>query len=175
MSLSTDREIAMTRSPRVPAELIQSIFVAELIRPSRRLWLASPWISDVDLIDNRARQFASLCPDWPAAWIGLTRVLEALLVRGSRVTIITNDDAHNRHVRERVQALGRVYEGQTRTIVDENLHEKGIVGDWFSLSGSMNLTYHGIFVNQEHLVYTCDESRVSERRIGFELRWGTDA
>lgn len=172
MTLSTAREIAMTRSPRVPAELVQSIFVAELIRPSRQLWLSSPWISDIELIDNRARQFASLCPDWPSTWISLTRVLEALMMRGSAVTVVTNADSHNRRVCERIEELARTYPGQARAIVDESLHEKGIVGEWFSLSGSMNLTFHGIHVNQEHLIYTCDEARVTERRVGFELRWG---
>ena len=72
-----DREIATTGAPLVPFDFLQSLFVAELIRPSRRLWISSPWISDVEIVDNRARQFGTLCPDWPATRIRLTRVLES--------------------------------------------------------------------------------------------------
>ena len=41
--------------------------MAELLRPSTHLWIVSPWVSDVPLIDNRARQFGTLAPDWRSA------------------------------------------------------------------------------------------------------------
>jgi hypothetical protein len=172
MSLATDREIATTASPLVPFELIQSIIVSELIRPSRHLWISSPWISDIEVIDNRARQFSMLGPDWPPARIRLSAVLAVLLAHGSRVTIVTNADDHNQAFRATLEPLRAAYPEQLTLLVDAHLHEKGIVGELFGLSGSMNLTFNGVFVNQEHVIYTCDPARVAERRLSFEQRWG---
>ncbi len=174
MNRLSERQIATSGLPIVPIDFLQSIFIAELIHPSRRFWISSPWISDIELIDNRARQFATLCPDWPAARIRLSRFLETLLERGGNLVIIVNDASHNDEFVTRMQPLERIYGSQVRIIRSPRLHEKGIVGDRFSLTGSMNLTYNGVYVNQEHLVYTCDRSRVAERRITFENRWGVE-
>ena len=35
-------------------ELLESLFAAELLSPSRCLWLVSPWLTDLELLDNRA-------------------------------------------------------------------------------------------------------------------------
>jgi phosphatidylserine/phosphatidylglycerophosphate/cardiolipin synthase-like enzyme len=174
MNKVLERQIATTGSPIVPIDFLQSIFIAELIHPSRRLWISSPWISDIELIDNRARQFGTLCPDWPATRIRLSRVFETILERGGNLVIIVNDAAHNDEFMSRMQPLERFYNSQVRLVRSSLLHEKGILGDWFSLAGSMNLTYRGVYINQEYLIYTCDSSRVAERRIAFENRWGTE-
>lgn len=173
MNKPSERQIATTGSPIVPIDFLQSIFITELIHPSRRLWISSPWISDIELIDNRARQFGTLCPDWPAIRIRLSRFFETLLERRGNVVIIVNEAQHNDEFITRMKSLKRIYDLQTHIIRSLHLHEKGIVGDWFSLTGSMNLTYNGVYINQEHLVYTCDPSRVAERRLTFETRWGT--
>ena len=174
MSTHYDRDIATTGSPVVPIDFLQSIFVAELIHPSRCLWISSPWISDIEMIDNRARQFGSLCPDWPATRIRLMQVLEALLERGAQIAIVVNDSPHNDEFVYRLEPLLRIYASNLRIMRSPVLHEKGIVGDWFSLTGSMNLTFNGVYVNQEHLSYTCNPERVAERRLGFQHRWGMD-
>lgn len=174
MNKVLERQIATTGSPIVPIDFLQSIFIIELIHPSRRLWISSPWISDIELIDNRACQFGTLCPDWPAAHIRLSRIFETLLERGGNLVIIVNNAPHNDEFVSRMQPLERFYNSQVRLIRSSLLHEKGIVGNWFSLAGSMNLTYHGVYINQEYLIYTCDPSRVAERRITFENRWGTE-
>lgn len=171
MSTFMDREITSATSPVVVIDFLQSVFITELLRPSRCLWISSPWISNVEIVDNRARQFGSLCPDWPVAPIRLIRLLETLLERGGKIVIITNDAPHNEEFLSQLRPLSRGYPENLRVIKSPDLHEKGIVGDWFSLTGSMNLTYRGVYVNQEHVVYTCDPARVSERRLGFESRW----
>jgi len=123
------------------------------------------------MIDNRARQFGSLCPDWSASRIRLIQLLEALLERGAQITIIVNDSPHNNEFVSLIQPLCRIYASELRIIRSPELHEKGIVGDWFSLTGSMNLTYNGVYVNQEHLAFTCNRERVVERRLSFQHRW----
>jgi hypothetical protein len=54
----------------------------------------------------------------------------------------------------------------------EELHEKGIVGDTFYLGGSMNITYNGITINEEAVVYETSAEVVAGRRIIFKDRWG---
>ena len=166
-----DRDIATRGSALVPQDFLQSLFVAELLWPSQRLWISSPWISDVALIDNTARQFSSLNPDWPAARIRLSAVLEALLERGAEVILITNLSPHNEDFLARMTPLERLYGNRLRIIRTANLHEKGILGDTFTLNGSMNLTYSGVYSNEEYLIYRCDPARVAERRVTLEDRW----
>ena len=57
---------------RAVRDLFQSLFSAELIHPSQTLWFFFAWISDVEILDNSARQFSALEPDWPAAQIAGT-------------------------------------------------------------------------------------------------------
>ncbi len=166
-----DRGIATRGSPLVPQDFLQSLFVAELLWPSQRLWISSPWISDVELIDNTARQFSSLNPDWPAARIRLSTVLAALLERGAEVILITNLSLHNEDFLARMMPLERLYGNRLRIIKTANLHEKGISGDTFTLNGSMNLTYNGVYSNEEYLIYQCDPAQVAERRVTLEDRW----
>jgi phosphatidylserine/phosphatidylglycerophosphate/cardiolipin synthase-like enzyme len=167
-----DRDLSTVGSHFVPQEFLQSLFVAELLFPSERLWVISPWISDVAIIDNTARQFSALNPDWPATYIRLSAILQALIERGTQVVMIVNDDGHNEEFRLRVGAFGNRYPGQMVFITQPNLHEKGILGDTFTLDGSMNFTYNGVYVNEEHLIYRCDPAKIAERRLTLMNRWG---
>ncbi len=170
--MGVQRDIYAERSNIVPAEFLQSLFVAELIRPSSRIWISSPWISDIDLIDNTARQFGVLVPSWPASWIRLSDVLGALLDRGSQVVIIANYDPHNVEFLSRIGLLRDVHPGRVHIIQTVDVHEKGILSDNFTVDGSMNFTYRGVNMNQEYLGYRCDLQVVHERRLVLEERWG---
>ena len=94
--MTSPRQIYSQRSADLPADLLQSLFLAELLFPSCRVWISSPWITDVDLIDNRSRQFGTLVPHWPSTPIRLSEVLEELLERGSEIVIITSYDPKKR-------------------------------------------------------------------------------
>jgi len=58
---------------RAVRDLLQGLFAAELIHPSAKLWLFFAWITDIELLDNSARQFSALAPDWPATQIRLRK------------------------------------------------------------------------------------------------------
>lgn len=42
--------------------LLQNLLVAEVLYPSSELWLISPWVTDVEIVDNRTGGFASIEP-----------------------------------------------------------------------------------------------------------------
>jgi len=170
--VGTHRDIYARGSNLVPTEFLQSLFVAELIRPSQRIWISSPWINDIDLIDNKARQFATLAPDWPASWIRFSDVLAGLVDRGSEIVIIANRDPQNLEFLSRIRALAEMYPRRVHVIQSPDVHEKGILTDHFTLDGSMNFTYRGVNINQEYLGYRSDPQIVHERRLVLEERWG---
>lgn len=157
-------------------DLLQSLFAAELLKPSKRLWLVFGWISDVEILDNRARQFSSLKPDWPATGIRLSAVINELIERGGRVALVLRDVEHNHFFIEKLKAIRAMHlelPGHLQFTLDLDVHEKGILADDFLLSGSMNLTSNGITVNDEHLTLRIDKASVEEWRLVLEQKWGS--
>jgi len=152
-------------------DLLQSLFIAELLSPSRRLWLLFGWISDVEILDNRGRQFAALYPDWASTWIRLRAVLAAYLERGGNLALVLRDVEHNREFVSKIGELRMNYPERLKIRLDPDVHEKGILGDDFLLSGSMNLTYNGITVKSEQLTLRTDPASVEEWRMVFEDKW----
>jgi len=169
MSDYPSRDIASQRSRDVPRDVLQSLFALELLAPSRPLWIVSPWISDVELIDNGGGRFSGLEPEWPNAGIRLHTILRTLAARGGEVVIVANDAAHNDEFERRVHELA---DDSIRFIRDERVHTKGIVGERFLVAGSMNLTHGGIVRNDEHLRYETDPARIHEWRVELDQRWG---
>lgn len=168
---------ALTRDLHGPAQsravrdLFQSLFAAELLKPSEKLWLFFAWITDIEILDNSARQFAALQPDWPASSIRLSVVLDSLLVRGANIRLIMREHGHNELFAGRLSELKGLHGGQIRWIVEKDFHAKGLLGDDFFLSGSMNLTMNGISVNGEHVILRCDPAVVAEQRVELETQW----
>lgn len=152
-------------------DLFQTLFTAELLSPSRKLWLFFAWISDVEVIDNSARHFAAIEPDWPAGQIRLSQVLGALLARGSQVRLVVREHGHNGYFVARLQTLKERFGDQLKWVVEKDFHAKGLLGDDYFLSGSMNLTLNGISVNGEHLVLRTDPAAIAEQAEQLELQW----
>ncbi len=159
---------AQARSVR---DLFQTLFAAELLSPSRKLWLFFAWISDVEILDNSARRFAAIEPDWPAAPIRLSQVLSALLARGTLVRLVIREHGHNEFFVARLRTLKDRYGDQLKWIVEKDFHAKGLLGDDYFLSGSMNLTFSGISVNGEHLVLRTDPAAIAEQAEQLDLQW----
>ena len=157
------------------ADALQALFVAELLIPSEPLWLITPWISDVPLVDNRAGRFGGLLPGLPARWIRLAELLEHQLVRGGSVVVACRPDPHNEsftdQFRRRAEECGRAANVKIAHAVD--LHEKGILTKDLLLSGSMNLTYNGIHRLEESITLSYDPNVLARARNDYEDRWGT--
>ena len=128
--------------------LLQSIFVAELLAPSRCLWLVSAWIRNLVVIDGSAGTFRALESGWGRRDIRLTDVLAELLGRGTHVVIAAKPTDDNAQVLDEMQ-MKLAQLGELEVVQSEELHAKGILGDDYFLSGSMNLTYAGVGFNTE--------------------------
>lgn len=152
--------------------LLQAIFSAELIRPSRCLWIVSPWISDIPILDNRSNGFRTLAGEIERTEIRLSSVLGLLLEQGTTVHIAARPDQHNRGFLDRLVGAAPTVAHRLRMHLTESLHEKGILGDGYYLSGSMNITYNGISFNEEMLHFITDSETVASHRQLFSEWWG---
>ncbi|MET3909992.1 hypothetical protein ABID59_004349 [Bradyrhizobium sp. S3.3.6] len=165
------RDLHGPAQSRAVRDLLQSLFAAELIYPSTKLWLFFAWITDIELLDNSARQFASLEPDWPATQIRLSRVLGALLARGVQIRLVIREHGHNNFFISRLRDLRSAHGDKLKWVVERDFHAKGLLGSDYFLSGSMNLTVSGITINDEHLLLRCDPAAVAEQSVQLESQW----
>ena len=172
MTTARSRIIHTRTSGRHVPDLLQVIFTAELLWPSPCLWLVSPWISDIPVLDNRTNGFLPFEPRWARIQVSLSQVLGKLLEFGTTVHVATRPDDHNTAFLDRMRRLAEPDGLPLRLHSSEELHEKGFLGDGFYLSGSMNFTFKGITLNEEAVHYSADPAFVAENRILFADRWG---
>jgi len=97
--------------------------------------------------------------------------MEALLNRGSEISLILREDPHNKIFLENIKNFKQQYPDQFKIAWDLKEHNKAIVGDDFLLNGSMNLTYSGITLNGENISLITDLSEIEEWRLNKENRW----
>jgi hypothetical protein len=163
-------------SSRELQALLQTVFVCEVLEPSETFWIVSPWVTDIEVVDNTAGGFSGVAPDWGRRPILLTEVLSRMIAAGTRITLATRDVAWNEPFRARLTATAEEIgaEDQLHIVWDEEerLHEKGILGDGYCIIGSMNVTESGVRLNDEQVRYSTDEEDVAEQRIHFTRRYG---
>jgi phosphatidylserine/phosphatidylglycerophosphate/cardiolipin synthase-like enzyme len=150
-------------------ELLQTMFVAEVLQPGEEIWIVSPWISNVVLIDNRSGNFDSLNPEWGRREIRLADVLSTLMSRGTAVRIVTRSDPSNDAFRTKLGDLVREHglEQQLSVLIHDQLHTKGILLGGCLLMGSMNLTYNGMVINDEWVEFSIDVQELARTRLEF--------
>lgn len=157
------------------ADLLAGLFSAELCLPSKCLWLVSPWVSDVELLDNTAGTFGPLTR-FGKRRIRLAEILVALASAGTHVVVGTTADPHNKRFLERLDLLAsdlRVGDLITASVDASNLlHTKALIGDDFALAGSMNITFNGIQVREEHVDLRTDDAYVTQARMDAYDRFG---
>lgn len=170
--IQSTRYIHSKASARQVPDLLQNVFVAELLCPSSCLWLVSPWVSDIPVIDNRTNGFLAFEPRWVRSQITLSQVLAKLLEFGTTIHIATRPDIHNMAFLDRMRRLAEPERLSLYVHRAEELHEKGILTDGFYLSGSMNFTFNGISLNEELVHFNIDPAIISENRVRFSARWG---
>ena len=169
----SSRELFGPAQSRAIKDVLQSLFIGELISPSARLWMFFGWVSDIEIIDNRMRQFSYLQPDWVASKIKLSEVLGAILQKGSSVVLIVRDVDHNHQFANVLRQLYKDYILSNKLVIHltPEEHRKGILGEDYLLGGSMNLTFNGITTNEENLVLRRDPAAIEEWRVTLEQKW----
>lgn len=173
MSIKRGRYIHSRNSCRQIPDLLQMIFISELLYPSKCIWIVSPWISNIQVIDNSANQFITLEPNWARKKIRFSEVVAKILSQGTIVHVATREDEHNKHFLNMLQNLAPDNNKPCIYFAAE-LHEKGILGDSYYLNGSMNFTYNGILINQEAVYYDTNPEVVAENRMILASRWGAE-
>jgi hypothetical protein len=165
------RDLTGPTQSRAIRDLLQSLFVLEAVRPSQPLWLLSAWVTDAPIINNGARQFAAIDPEWTAGTVTLVRVLRTILERGGHINVITRRHDWNNAFIEEMRRFQRDFPVRLALLTEDDFHDKGLLGDDYELAGSMNFTRKGIEVNSEHLILRTDRRIIAERRLELNARW----
>lgn len=152
-------------------QLLETIFIAEIMYPSEELWMVFPWISDVLILDNRTGAFNQIMPHWPKEQIRLSEILFELIKRGCSLRLVTRPgqaqtEMFLANLSVKVSGLNQKNISVSYT---ENEHIKGMLGDNFYLNGSMNLTYNGIEMLREEIVFTLVQEEIETARFHLNV------
>lgn len=155
-------------------ELLSGVLAAELVAPSRCLWLVSPWVRDVELLDNRSAAFRGLGPGWGRKYVRLFEVVGELARRGAQVIVATRPaDGVEGSLTSLRRAVGDgPAASRLHLLTRPNLHAKGLLGDDYCVSGSMNFTHNGVEHLDEMVTYTTEPAVVGALRIEFSREYG---
>jgi hypothetical protein len=165
------RDLTGPAQARSIRDLLQSLLALEALQPSKTFWLLSAWVTDAPILDNGARQYSTIDSEWPAAIVPLSAVLRTMLERGGQINVITRPDPINSPFVESMRRLQRQHGTRLRLILEGDFHDKGLLGDSYELSGSMNFTRKGIETNEEHLIFRTDPQIIAERHLVLSGRW----
>lgn len=158
------------RPNRAIAEALESLAVAELVKPGNRFMVISPWISDFPIIDNRGGTLSALDGAWTASRINFSGFLRALLRRGVKVSLACGEG------RTELALIDRLRDGTRQDGTEAGLkiriskfdparileHEKALIADTWVVHGSMNLTFRGVEVNGELVTISAEPNHVAE-------------
>ena len=156
-------------------QLLHGIVVAELLSPSRDFWLVTPWVSNVGVLEDTHGRFRQVNPTG-GRQLDLISFLNALLEAGTRVTVVTRTPAQPEtamFLRSLASACaGLPSAANLRLIGREDLHAKGLLGDEYAVSGSMNFTWRGMHQNEELVHFHRDPAKVAWLRERFADEFG---
>lgn len=153
------------------SDVLQTLFISEILSPSEDVWLLSPWISDIPVIDNRAGAFTGILQGTTSRIVLLTDALLELARLGSQVHVVVRPDPRNLKVTDKLAAFGENSGLHVSEI--KNLHEKALLTSRFHLHGSMNFTHYGREVNEEALVLETGTDNLSRANLLYHERFGT--
>jgi len=169
--MTAQRDLRWRESGRAIGDLLQSVFASEVLCPSDRLWLVSPWVSDIPVLDNSAGQFATLAPELERVHVRLSEVFAYLAEQGTQIRVAVRDLERNRPFCTAMATAVARCPGRVVVHQASELHEKGLLGARYYLCGSFNLTFGGISMNEEVGHFITDPEAVSAHRIQLASRW----
>lgn len=146
---------------------LSSLFISELLKPSDKLYLISPWLSNMVIIDNRFDQYYALCHDLDKEVLRLADILLLLAQKGADIRIIARPN-HDPTMLF-LNSLSRHEKISWRFNAKE--HEKGLISANFCLSGSMNFTYSGVNINKERVELSKNPEKVFSVLQEARMTW----
>ncbi|GHO61350.1 hypothetical protein KSC_002420 [Ktedonobacter sp. SOSP1-52] len=153
-------------------DCLKSLFALELLNPSEELYLFSPWLGRVVLIDNRFGQFRAAARELNKSELTLVDILWLLAERGTRIRIVCRP--HHPATEECLRDLRRT---NVEYRYDRDVHSKGLITQNCYLRGSMNFTHAGVYLNDENVELSTEpadifralqEARASWQRLEYE-------
>jgi hypothetical protein len=145
-------------------DCLHSIFALELMSPSPEVYLISPLISNIPLINNRFGQFRVAMGDNEEDELHLATILSILANRGSKVRIIY-------YPHSQTEEFLHLLPPDIDFRGSKTLHKNGLITKHCYLRGSMNFTYSGVNLNDEEVEFTTDATDVSYALIEAQQRW----
>jgi hypothetical protein len=154
-------------------DLLESLFTAELLSPSPRVYLISAWVRDIQVMDNRSGSYRGIDPAWGQRTLRLAEILTILVGRGSELVLATRKEQGNEaFVKRFIRNLGESDRERVKVLFRPELHVKGLLGHGYAITGSMNFTNNGVENNEELLTYETDSQKLAELRVEFEQAYG---
>ncbi len=162
------------RSRNDAREVLEHFFLAETLAPSRQLWIVSPWLRNFVLFDNRNGGFEAVLPDAPRRELRLLDVLREQLMAGTGMTVVTRAPPYDGGIHQALKdiAVELGCPQLVRSVVANDVHTKGVVGESAAIIGSMNFTHSGIEANTELVELTNDSEVVSRLALEFTAAFG---
>ncbi|WP_030223776.1 phospholipase D-like domain-containing protein DpdK [Streptomyces sp. NRRL WC-3626] len=149
--------------------ILAMALVGELTSPGPVMWLVSPWISDVKILDNSQGAYDDLFDDNPPSSCSLADLLARITAAGTSLTVVTRPDTHNAQFLGRLRRLTSGH--AVRIVQSPAVHEKTICGRDWMLTGSMNFTVRGLLENDEVVSYKVGGSDAAQARLELAHRW----
>lgn len=150
-------------------EVLGNLLVGLILCPDE-IWMVSPWVTDFQLLDNRAGDWNSIQPDWGARFINLSELLILAVDSGCKLHLVTTRDEINLGFVKKM-TVGVHNSENFNLLYSNELHTKGLLCSTFFLSGSMNFTYSGANRNDEHVLLITNENSINEAKWEFEDRY----
>ncbi len=160
-----------TLSQSAVREVLAFVFAQELLAPSTHVFIVTPWISNVVILDNRLGQFDSINPEWGKRDVRLVEIIVAMASAGAKIHVHTRPDAHNKHFRRRIdEAMSDAGVSERLLWRDDDpyLHTKGLLTERVAIRGSMNLTENGVALLDETITVSYDPADIAETRVHFD-------
>lgn len=154
------RIIRPYNAPRELPTLLESLTVAEILKPSPYFFWSVPVFENAPLIDNRTNGFVALDPKWPQGIVRLDRVMATLAERGSRLIVEALDTPSNRQFAQHLSYLIPSTDAFSIRFCQE-LTSPGCSSYNWLLSGRIRWTQDGVFP-EESLTFSRDEAQISE-------------
>lgn len=158
-----------TTAPQAARDVLAMVLAEEILLPSKTLYLAAPWVTDIVIFDNSTGSFEGLNPEWSRREIRLIEVLVAIASNNTQLDIRVRPEPHNKPFDKRLRAAlaDAGLEGALVWSEIPDFHTKGLLTDHVWIGGSMNFTERGIGLNAESLTIDFTPQTVSSIRLEF--------